>query len=357
LLERIIFDALRSVLCFVFVSRSALVAENLFLRRQLAMYLERGVKPRRPQRRDRLVLAIMSRLFEWRDTLVVVKPATLLCWQRAGVRRLWRWRSRRGGRHPIPEDLRVLIERMAQENPAWGSRRIANELRLKLGLRLSPRTVRKVLGPRPRRGRRHDQRWSTFVRNHAEAIVACDFVVSTTLALRSLYTLVLIEIGSRRILHTATTSHPTAAWTTQQLRNALPGEHAARYLLHDRDSIFSADLDSAMKRLGIGILKSPPRCPKANAFCERVIGTLRRECLDWIIPLNETQIGSRVREWAAHYNRGRPHMALGPGIPDAPDGLPVELKSHRHRLPDGARVLATPILGGLHHEYRLDRAA
>lgn len=357
MLEWIIFDALRSVFHFIFFPPAALVAENLCLRRQLAMVVERGLRPRRPRRRDRLVLAVASSLFHWRDALVVVKPATLIRWQRAGVRLLWRWKSRRRRRRRIPEDLRALIERLARENPAWGSRRIANELRLKLGLRVSPRTIRKVLGPRPRRSRRYDQRWSTFIRNHADAIVACDFVVSTTLALRSVYTLVLIEIGSRRILHTATTSHPTAAWTTQHLRNALPGDHAVRYLLHDRDSIFSADLDSAMERLGIEILKSPPHCPKANAFCERVIGTLRRECLDWILPLNETQVGSRVREWAAHYNRGRPHMALGPGIPDAPAGLPVQPQSHRHRLPDGVRVASTPILGGLHHEYRLDRAA
>lgn len=341
----------------LFMRPSALAAENLFLRRQLAMYVERGIQPRRPRRFDRVVLAAMSRLFHWRDALVVVQPATLIRWQRGGVRMLWRWKSRPRGRRPIPAELRVLIERMARENPAWGARRIASELRLELGLRVSPRTVRNVLGPRPRGSRRHDQRWSTFIRNHAEAIVACDFVVSTTLTLRSVYTLVLIEIGSRRILHAATTSHPTAGWTTQQLRNALPGDHAARYLLHDRDSIFSADLDSAMERLGIEILKSPPRCPKADAFCERVIGTLRRECLDWIIPLGEAQIGSVVRKWAAHYNRGRPHMALGPGIPDPPEGVPVALQPDRHRLPDGVRVASTPVLGGLHHEYRLDRAA
>jgi transposase InsO family protein len=357
LLDCIVIDAIRSVIGFVFFRRIAFVAENLFLRRQLAMYVERGVKPRRPRRGDRLLLAVTSRLFRWREALIVVKPATLICWQRAGVRLLWRWKSRRSGRRPIPAELRALIERMARENPAWAARRIGNELKLKLGLTVSPRTVRNVLGPRPRRSRRYDQRWSTFVRNHVNAIVACDFVVSTTLALRTVYTFVMIEAGSRRIVHTATTSHPTAAWTTQQLRNALPGDHDYRYLLHDRDSIFSADLDSAMGRLGIKILKSPPRCPKANAFCERVIGTLRRECLDWIIPLTENQIGSVVREWVAHYNRGRPHMALGPGIPDAPDGLPVQLQNHRHRLPDGVRVASTPVLAGLHHEYRLDRAA
>ena len=186
--------------------------------------------------------------------------------------------------------------------------------------------------------------------------MVCDFVVSTTVALRSVYTLVVIEIGSRRILHTATTSHPTAAWTTQQLREALPADHAYRFLLHGRDSIFSADLDATIAHLGVEILKSPPRSPKANAFCERVIGTLRRECLDWIIPLCEGQIRALVREWAAHYNCGRPHMALGPGVPEPSEAVPITLHAHRHLLPEGSCVVATPVLAGLHHAYRLDRA-
>jgi putative transposase len=334
-----------------------LTAENFFLRHQIAMFVGRGTKPRRPRRRDRLLMVVVSRFIDWREALVVVKPATLIRWQRKGVRLLWRWKSRRLGRPLTPSLLRALVRQFGRENPSWGARRISIELRLKLGLRISPRTVRRILGLPPNRRGRNDQRWSTFVRNHAKAIVACDFVVSKTVTLRTVYTLVMIEIGSRRIIHTATTSHPTAAWTTQQLRHALPGDHPYRYLLHDRDSIFSADLDATMGRLGLEVLKSPPRCPKANAFCERVIGTLRRECLDWIIPLTEGQIGAVVREWVAHYNRARPHMALGPGIPDPPDGLPVELQAHRHRLPNGVRVASTPILGGLHHEYRLDRAA
>ncbi|MEO8036740.1 MAG: integrase core domain-containing protein, partial [Acidobacteriota bacterium] len=184
-----------------------------------------------------------------------------------------------------------------------------------------------------------------------------DFVVSTTMSLRSVYTFVAIELGSRRILHTATTSHPTAAWTTQQLREALPSDHPYRYLLHDRDSIFSAELDASISRLGVEILKSPPRSPKANSFCERVIGTLRRECLDWIIPLGEGQIRAVVREWMGHYNRGRPHMSLGPGVPEPSDLVPAALQPHRHKLPEGLHVAATPLLNGLHHEYRLDRAA
>ena len=194
------------------------------------------------------------------------------------------------------------------------------------------------------------------MRNHARAIVACDFVVSTTASFRTIYTLVVMQIGSRRILHTNSTEHPTAAWTTQQLREVFVPEHPWRYLLHDRDAIFSASLDATARSFGLAILKSPPRCPKANAFCERLIGTLRRECLDWIIPLGEGHLRSVIREWAAHYNRGRLHTALR-SVPAPRSGIPAESQPHRHQLPSGQRVLAKPVLGGLHHEYSLERAA
>jgi transposase InsO family protein len=174
--------------------------------------------------------------------------------------------------------------------------------------------------------------------------------------LRTIYTLVVVEIGSRRVLHVNSTAHPTAAWTTQQLREVFVPEHPWRYLLHDRDAIFSAALDDTARSFGLSVLKSPPRCPKANAFCERLIGTLRRECLDWIIPLGEGHLRAIVREWAAHYNRGRPRSTLR-SVPEPTPELPAELQPHRHQLPTGRRVLAEPILGGLHHEYSLDRAA
>ncbi len=335
----------------------ALLAEVLFLRRQLSMVIERGVRPRRARRFDRMLLVMLSRCFDWRGSLVILRPATLVRWQRNLVRCVWRWKSRPTGRPRVPPDLRALIRRMEADNPSWGCRRIADELRIKLGISLSPRTVRKYLPKGTgRRGRGRDQAWSTFVRNHARAIVACDFVVSTTASFRTIYTLVVIEIGSRRILHVNSTAHPTAAWTTQQLREVFVPEHPWRYLLHDRDAIFSASLDATARSFGLSVLKSPPRCPKANAFCERLIGTLRRECLDWIIPLGEGHLRSVTREWAAHYNRGPPHSALR-CVPDPTPGIPAELHAHRHRLPSGQVVLSKPVLGGLHHEYSLERAA
>jgi putative transposase len=245
---------------------------------------------------------------------------------------------------------------MATENPLWGEERIANELRLKLGLHVSPRTVRKYMPKRPSGRPRGDQRWSTFLRNHAQGIVACDFFVSVTVTFRLFYVLVLIEHGSRRLLHFNTTQHPTAAWTLQQLREAL-GYGDFRYLIHDRDRIFAKSLDASIKNLGLTVLKSPPHSPKANAICERVIGTIRRECLDWLIPLSESHLRSMLKVWVTHYNEARPHMALGPGVPDPPAGaVPRVDEKSRHHLGARAFVCARSVLGGLHHEYSVARA-
>jgi transposase InsO family protein len=295
-------------------------------------------------------LALLSRLFEWRASLVVVRPETLIRWHRAGFSLFWRLKSR-PGRPRIPVELRELIRRMARENPLWGQERIANELLLKLGLRVSPRTVRKYLPKPPARSPRGDQRWATFLKNHARAIIACDFFISVTSTFRLLYVFVVMEHGSRRLIHCNVTAHPSAAWTRQQLREALGYECRYEYLIHDRDSIFSADFD--VERLGLRVLKTPPRCPMANGICERLIGTIRRECLDWLIPLSGAHLRLALKSWIAHYNRGRPHMMLGPGVPDPPGSLPPSTPKSRRRLDDFGSVRGKAVLGGLHHEYSL----
>src|SRR3989454_7510835 len=340
-------------------SPAALAAENLFLRKQLALYQERHITPRRATNATRLALVWLGRWFDWRQALAVVQPATFTRWHREGFRLFWRWKSH-PGRPRIPVTLQVLIRQMARDNLTWGEERIANELLLKLGLRVSPRTVRKYMPKRWEHGRgtrATSQRWQTFVRNHAQAIVACDCCVVVTATFRLLYVFVLMEHATRRILHVNVTAHPTASWTLQQLREAIPAGHDYRFLIHDRDAIFSRDLDQHARNLRLRVLKTPPHSPQANALCERLIGTLRRECLDFVIAFTEHHLRCIVHDWVPHDHGGRPHMALGPGMPQPPPPLPALLQAHRHCLPEHLRVVVRPILGGLHHDYRLETQA
>jgi hypothetical protein len=247
---RLIEDALRWMV-LLFRSAEALRAENLFLRRQLALYIERGAQARRIDAATRVSLVVLANPFDWRSALVVVQPATMIRWHRAGWRLLWRVKSRRG-RPPIPEELRALIRRMANENPLWGEERIANELLLKLGIRVSPRTVSKYLRKRPPGKPRGDQRWSTFLMNHARAILACDFFIAVTATFRTLYVFVVIEHGTRRLAYVNVTSHPSANWTLQQLREVVGDTDNHKYLIHDRDAIFAKHLDDSIRVLGLG---------------------------------------------------------------------------------------------------------
>ena len=336
-----------------FRSTRSIKAENLFLRRQLALYVKRGIKPRRVDPVTRISLTFLSRFFNWREALVVVRPQTMIRWHRAGWKLFWRLKSR-AGRPPIPQQLQALIRRMANENPSWGEERIANELVLKLGIQVSPRTVRKYLPRRSPYRPRGDLRWSTFLRLHAEGFIACDFLVAVTATFRLLYVFVVIEHRSRRLIHCNVTCYPNSAWTLQQLREAIGFEGRYEYLLHDRDNIFAKHLDESIGRLGITVLKSPPRSPMANSICERVIGTIGRECLDWLIPLSESHLRSMLKFWIPHYNTARPHMALGPGVPDPPSiDRDYPHPNSRHRRGESYAARAKSILGGLHHQYFL----
>src|SRR5690348_3703727 len=165
-----------------------------------------------------------------------------------------------------------------------------------------------------------------------------------------------MEIGSRPILHCNVTDHPTAAWTTQQFREVLDDVHPYKFVIHDHDSIFSSSLDLTLNHFGVRVLRTPVQAPTANAFCERLIGTVRRECLDFLIPLNEKHLRGILREWVTHYNQGRPHSSLGPGVPQPESQIP-QVKLAVHRIPQGHQVIAKPVLGGLHHEYRLEKIA
>src|SRR5262245_61878984 len=358
MLLRLVVDAVRYLgLCLR--PSPSLAAENLFLRKQLALYQERQVRPRRATDAIRIALVWLGQRFDWRPVLGIVQPETLIRWHRQGFRLFWRWKSK-PGRPPLPRDLQAIIRRMALENPTWGQERITNELLLKLGLRVSPRTVRKYMpghcvGGPGKRGQ--SQHWSTCIRNHAKGIVACDFCVALTVTFRILYVFVIIEHASRRLLHVNVTAHPTAPWTMQQFREAIPADHTYRMLIHDRDTIFSKAVDQGVRHMGLHVVKTPVRNAVANEICERIIGTLRRECLDFVIPLNDRHLYGILKEWVTHYNEGRPHMSLGPGIPQPLLALPVALQAQRHWLPSGQDVVSRPILNALHHDYRCEKRA
>jgi len=332
-------DLLSEALTFIPLmacSQASLAAEILFLRKQLAFYQERKIKPRRFDDATRLSLLLLSRLFDWKSVIINVKPETLIGWHRKAFQLFWRWKSR-GGRPRLPRNIQRLIVEMATENPTWGQERVANELSLKLGILVSPRTVKKYWpedtssGPR----RISSRRWTTFVHNHANVLVACDFATVVTATFRRLYVLVVMEVGTRKILHCNATAHPTGEWTAQQFRKAIRSDHPYRYLIHDRDSIFSAEVDRTVENLGLKVLRTPVRAPQANAYCERLIGTIRRECLDFMIPFGEKHLRTILREWAAHYNHARPHRSLGPGLP-VPSSMPKALaRPSRHRYSSG----------------------
>jgi transposase InsO family protein len=281
---------------------------------------------------------------------------TLIRWHRKGFRLFWKWKSHSRGRPRVPAELRRLIVEMATSNPAWGEERIANELLLKIGLRISPRTVRRYMPKSPQRPADPKQRWTTFVRNHAKAVIACDFFVVVTATFQVVYVFFIMEVGTRRLLHFNVTRHPTAGWALQQFRECVNGDEEYRFVIHDRDSIYSKELDASLKALGLTVLTTPYKSPQANSFCERLIGTARRECFDFMIPLNGAHIRQTLKSWTAHYNRGRPHSSLGPGTPD-PSSTKAEPQPQRHCIPKDCRIVATPILGGLHHEYRQEKVA
>ena len=320
-------------------SRVALQLEILALRHQLQV-LQRA-RPRRLRlaKADRWLWVVLSRVWtEWRAALVIVKPETVIAWHRRGFRVWWTWKSRhRMGRPTVPADVRSLIRTMAQANSLWGAPRIHGEL-LKLGIDVSQATVAKYMG---RRRQPPSQTWQTFLRNHVGQIVAADFFVVPTATYRLLFVLVLLAHDRRRVRHVAVTAHPTAAWTAQQLREAFPWNDAPRYLLHDRDHAFE-HMEATAKAMGIEEVVTAPRSPWQNAFVERFIGSVRRDCLDHVVVFNEAGLLRLMTLYRAYYERSRTHLSLDK---DAPLSRPVATAG------DGAAVVAIAEVGGLHHRY------
>jgi transposase InsO family protein len=315
-----------------------LALENLALRQQLAI-LKRETKRPKLNNADRAFwVALCSLWSDWQSALVLVKPETVIGWHRKGFRLYWSYKSRnRGGRPPIDSQIRTLIRRMARENPTWGAPRIHGEL-LKLGFEVSEATVSRYM---PRRRKPPSQNWRSFLRNHARGLVSIDFFVVPTATFRILYVFLVLEHERRRIVHFNVTQGPSAQWTGQQLVNAFPYDSAPKYLIRDRDKIYGATFVRRVHAMGIEQVLTAPRSPWQNPYCERAIGTLRRECLDHVIVLGEQHLRRILRHYLEYVHGSRTHLALDK---DAPE--PRERESV-----DRGKVVALPMVGGLHHRY------
>jgi putative transposase len=317
----------------------AVALENVALRQQLSV-LRRTV--RRPQLRtsDRLFWVLLTKAWQdWRTALIVVQPDTVVRWHRQWLRRRWTRRSDRSrpGRPSTTAAIRTLVDQMTEANPLWGAPRIHGELG-KLGIAVSERTVSRLLR---RRRRPPSQTWRTFLTNHVASLVSMDFFTVPTLTGRVLFVLVLLTHHRRRIAHLAVTDHPTAVWTAQQIIEAFPNDTAPRWLLRDRDAIYGDVFRRRVAGMGITEVIISPSSPWQNPYAERMIGSIRRECLDHVIVLSERHLRRLLTAYLAYYHGARTHLALEK---DAP-------MTRRVQTPTEGPAVAFAEVGGLHHRY------
>src|SRR5256886_6033976 len=320
-------------------SKSELVAENALLRQQLIV-LKRQVKRPTFTRTDRILLVLLARVVRtWRQALLIVQPDTLLRWHRELFRLVWKRKSKTASHTPkvAPQTI-ALIRQMAKENQLWGAERIRGEL-LKLGIHVCKRTIQKYM----RTVRTHQprgQKWSTFLRNHAANIWACDFLQVTDLFFRPLFAFFLIELQSRKVIHVGVTRSPTDAWVAQQLREATPYGQAPKYLIRDNDSKFGSCFARVATTSAIKVLKTPYQAPRANAICERFLRSVRQECLDHLLTLHERQLQRVLNAYMMYFNQVRPHQGIGQQIPAQRSSVPSAQDA-------GNKVIALPVMGGL----------
>jgi putative transposase len=327
---------------------SDLALENLALRQQLAI-MKRSVLRPQLHRRDRFFWILLSRIWSnWREALIVVKPETVVRWHRKGFKLFWRFKSRHKGpgRPPISPEIRDLVQKMAKANPLWGAPRIHGEL-LKLGIEIAERTVSNLM---PRRDRKPpSQTWRVFLKNHMTSMVSIDFFTMPTATCRILFVLVVLSHSRRRVVHFNVTTNPTAEWTAQQIVEAFPWDTAPKYLLRDRDSIYGSHFRKRLMNMGIEEVMTAFRSPWQNPFVERLIGSIRRDCLDRVIVLNAKHLKRILSSYFAYYHYDRTHYGLGK---DTPVERPVQ------PMPDkGGKVMELPRVGGLHHRYEWREAA
>jgi transposase InsO family protein len=320
-------------------TRRHLVLENLALRHQL-LVLNRTPKTPALCNSDRLFWALLSTMWSrWTKALVIVQPQTVVRWHQAGFRLYWHWKSRRRtGRTPKDRELIDLIRRMWRVNPTWGRRRIQAEL-AKLGLQVSAATIRKYR-PKGERGP-PSQTWRAFLRNHTKQLIAVDFFTVPTVTFRVLFVFVVLAHERRKVLHFAVTKAPSAAWSGQQIVNAFPFETPPKYLLRDRDGVYGAEFSRRVAALGIQEKPTAPHAPWQNSYAERLIGTIRRECLDQVIVFGERHLQRVLKEYFDYYHLTRPHRSL---TQDSPVPRPV-------MTPEQGSVVEFPQVGGIHHRY------
>ena len=325
------------VLPFLLGGHRQLALENLALRQQLAVYKRMVTRP--PLRStDRLFWVALARVWAgWKHPLVIVTPDTVLRWHRRRFREYWTKLSGRPteGRPSVNAEIKALVTRMAAANPFWGAPRIHGEL-LKLGLEVSERTVSRLI---PKRRPQPSQTWRTFLANHVRDLVSLDFFTVPTVRLRVLFVLVVLAHHRRRVVHFNVTEHPTARWTAQQIVDTFPDDSAPSYLLRDRDQVYGEQFRHRVKGLGIDEVLTAPHRPWQNPFAERLIGSIRRECLDHVVVLGDRHLRRILTAYFAYYHRARTHLSLDK---DAPDGRSIE--------PAGCGTIVTiPEVGGLHH--------
>jgi transposase InsO family protein len=321
----------------VLKSKRRLEAEVVVLQHQLNVLRRAAPSKLRLTFTDRLILVWLYRLFpSLIKAVAIVKPATVLRWHRGGFRLYWRWKSRsKGGRPKIAAEIRQLIREMSLANPLWGAPRIHGEF-LKLGIEIGETTVAKYMV----RGRRpSSQSWKTFLRNHAAGIAAMDFLVVPTIGFRLLYALVILRHDRRQIASISVTDHPTAQWIVQQISDAFPWDETPRYLIRDRDAAYGYAVRRRLQAMGIRDRPTAPRSPWQNAYAERLVGSIRRECLDHMIVLGEAHLRRILKTYISYYNGARTHLSLKK---DAPIPRSIEWIG---------RISSIPVLGGLHHQY------